>query len=345
MSARNNIVSFDEARRARMMRNAASFDYEGTKAASSQSSFSMPGSFERSTRAWRKSCERSEAFVSAHREQLQNKRRFNWSDTVGFSFEDEDSAVKLTRFKSQRAQNRAQKSVDERHARLVQENMQRRESLRQPEYRSYGEGRFARTYDDNVQVREYGRKPRDVEYREYGRGAAPRKVTEVEYKSMRKQKAEEPKRAKVAKSNYKPKDGLERWLRFGRAYSRPVMHKIILSVSAVLLVAMVGVFLYPAAKDYYVSVRENDRLNAEYQAVLDRNDILRDEIETLQTDEGIEDLAREAFGWVKKGETSVAVVGMDENTISAYVPNIPQGSVEAPRSWLTDLLDSFFGIK
>ena len=144
---------------------------------------------------------------------------------------------------------------------------------------------------------------------------------------------------------YKPKDGVDRWLRFGRAYSRPVMHKIILSVSAVLLVAMIGVFLYPAAKDYYVSVRENDRLNAEYQAVLDRNDILRDEIETLQTDEGIEDLAREAFGWVKKGETSVAVVGMEEKTISAYVPNIPQGSVEAPRSWLTDLLDSFFGIK
>ena len=57
-------------------------------------------------------------------------------------------------------------------------------------------------------------------------------------------------------------------------------------------------FLYTPAQQLYHSVREHDRLQAEYAAIEQRNASLESEVGTLQTDAGIEDRAPEQFGWV-----------------------------------------------
>ena len=61
-------------------------------------------------------------------------------------------------------------------------------------------------------------------------------------------------------------------------------------------------FLYTPAQQLYHSVREHDRLEAEYAAIEQRNASLESEVGTLQTDAGIEDRAHEQFGWVPEGE-------------------------------------------
>ena len=74
---------------------------------------------------------------------------------------------------------------------------------------------------------------------------------------------------------------------------------------------LTGIFLYPSAKQYYVTMRECDRLQAEYEAIENRNANIQSEVDALATDAGVEDRAREEFGWVKTGEHAVNVRGLD----------------------------------
>lgn len=103
-------------------------------------------------------------------------------------------------------------------------------------------------------------------------------------------------------------------------------------------------FLYGPAQQYYQEVRERDRLQAEYTAVQQRNDALQDEVDTLSTNEGVEDRAHEEFGWVKSDETAGSVTGIDVEKESDFRANIVSDSIDPPDTWYSGILDPLFGV-
>lgn len=115
--------------------------------------------------------------------------------------------------------------------------------------------------------------------------------------------------------------------------------------AAVVMVCLIAVcvFMYPVAQQYYVTSRENAQLQAEYDALIQRKDALDSEVAFLQTDEGIEDRAREDFGWVKEGENAVKVYGLENTQADTSITkSVPAGSVEAPDAWYTPFLNFIF---
>ena len=131
---------------------------------------------------------------------------------------------------------------------------------------------------------------------------------------------------------------------FGRGFASSPRFMVGVALAACLV--LTGIFLYPSAQQYYVTMRECDRLQAEYEAIENRNANIQSEVDALATDAGVEDRAREEFGWVKTGEHAVNVrgldVGEDESTFRA---NIVQGSVKAPETWYSKWLDPLFGVE
>lgn len=118
-------------------------------------------------------------------------------------------------------------------------------------------------------------------------------------------------------------------------------------VGAILVVAVLALgFLYPAAKDSYVAMRAQAQLQAEYDALVQRNEAIQANVDRLSTDEGVEDKAREDFGWVKSGENSVNVYGLeeDEEALSTLNADVTAGSVPAPETWYSSFLDPLFGV-
>ena len=117
-----------------------------------------------------------------------------------------------------------------------------------------------------------------------------------------------------------------------------------LSVAACLVIA--GMFMYPAAKQYYTEMRHLDKVNAEYQAVTDRNADLAATRDYLQSETGIEEMAHEKYGWVNEGEHSVLVYGLpDDGTMADTNLYIKRGSVSAPETWYSVILDPLFGVE
>ena len=106
---------------------------------------------------------------------------------------------------------------------------------------------------------------------------------------------------------------------------------------------MTVVFLYPPAQQYYQEVRERDRLQAEYEAIQQRNDAIQRQVDYLSGDAGVEDKARREFGWVLEGEQSVSVSGIDVEDDSTFTANIVAGEVPAPDTWYS-FLDPLFGV-
>lgn len=116
-------------------------------------------------------------------------------------------------------------------------------------------------------------------------------------------------------------------------------------VMLVILACMVAscAFLYPAAKNYYTAMRDEAKVQAEYDAVSAHNDRVQSEIDTLSTSEGIEDRAREQYGWVKSGENSVSVSGLDSSSGSNVDTLVARDGVSAPATWYSGVLDRLFG--
>ena len=74
---------------------------------------------------------------------------------------------------------------------------------------------------------------------------------------------------------------------------------------------------------------------------------MESEIEHLKTDEGIKDAARTELGWVEEGETAGVVQGLDQEASSqkdeSINAQVKSGSVPAPETWYSPMLDAFFG--
>ena len=122
--------------------------------------------------------------------------------------------------------------------------------------------------------------------------------------------------------------------------------RMAVSLACVACLVLTCVFLYPTAKQCYVTMRECDRLQAEYEAIENRNAAIQAEVDALSTQEGVEDRAREELGWVKTGEHAVTVYGIDvSEDDTAFSANIVPGSVEAPDTWYSQWLDPLFGVE
>ena len=106
------------------------------------------------------------------------------------------------------------------------------------------------------------------------------------------------------------------------------------------------VLLYPAAQTYYLETREQSRLQAEYDALSARNEAIESQIEYLKTDEGIEDAAHKELGWVYDGQVAGVVRGLGNEKGTAQdelIAQVKSGSVPAPETWYSPMLDVLFG--
>lgn len=101
------------------------------------------------------------------------------------------------------------------------------------------------------------------------------------------------------------------------------------------------VMLYGPACDYYEAWREGLDLQATYDASVQSNEQLTEDVNTLTTTEGIEDLARKR-GYVEDGETGVVVEGLEEDDQTTEV--VGSGDVvSAEVPWYISALDFIFG--
>ncbi len=118
-------------------------------------------------------------------------------------------------------------------------------------------------------------------------------------------------------------------------------------IGALICVAVAVLFLYPTAQQFYTEVRTQDKLQAEYSQIAERNAAIQSDIDRLSTDEGIQDAAREQLGWVVAGETAGVVSGLDgegaSESSSAVYAQVDANSVKTPETWYSSVLDPIFG--
>lgn len=144
-----------------------------------------------------------------------------------------------------------------------------------------------------------------------------------------------------------PRASKKRGFSFSSVAALKSSPKFIATAAVAACLALSCVFLYPAAQQYYHAVRENDRLQAEYAALEERNEALQSDVSSLQTDSGVEARAHEQFGWVKDGEETATVRGLEieKEDASTFRANITPGSIEAPDTWYSPFFDALFGVE
>lgn len=117
-------------------------------------------------------------------------------------------------------------------------------------------------------------------------------------------------------------------------------------VSLIAVVFAVTMLYFPC-QNYYNETRQLQQLQAEYDALQEYNTQMQNQVDYLNTDEGIEDYARSELGWIRPGEHVVSVEGVTPSTSNSRsndrVYAIPAGSVAAPDTWYSGFLDVIFG--
>ena len=117
-------------------------------------------------------------------------------------------------------------------------------------------------------------------------------------------------------------------------------------VSLIAVVFAVTMLYFPC-QNYYNETRQLQQLQAEYDALQEYNTQMQNQVDYLNTDEGIEDYARSELGWIRPGEHVVSVEGVTPSTGTSRsndrVYAIPAGSVAAPDTWYSGFLDVIFG--
>ena len=128
---------------------------------------------------------------------------------------------------------------------------------------------------------------------------------------------------------------------------RPKSLLVRVLIGLLALVLFSADFLYPVARDYYTAVREHARVEAAYEVAAQRTAALEADVAALSTDEGIQDRAREEYGWVMPGENAVTVTGLQQASHPTQTANdVPTvESVTAPETWYSPTLDVLFGYR
>lgn len=121
------------------------------------------------------------------------------------------------------------------------------------------------------------------------------------------------------------------------------------ALTAALCLVLAVVFLYTPAQHYYQSVREHDRLVAEYTSIQERNVKLDAQNEALASSAGMEDAVRQKYGYVVAGDETAVVSGLSDEAYASsgdgVEANVLSSSVKAPEKWYTPILDALFGVE
>lgn len=121
------------------------------------------------------------------------------------------------------------------------------------------------------------------------------------------------------------------------------------ALTAVLCLVLAVVFLYTPAQHYYQSVREHDRLVAEYASIQERNVKLDEQNAALASSAGMEDAVRQKYGYVVNGDETAVVSGLSEAAYESsgdgVEANVLSSTVKAPEEWYTPFLDALFGVE
>ena len=115
------------------------------------------------------------------------------------------------------------------------------------------------------------------------------------------------------------------------------------AIVPVLVIAFAAVIIYPSAKSYYIADRDKQLVEAEYALVQERNQELQDEIDTLKTDEGIENQARAQYGYSYEDENSVVVEGIDNSALE-LPDQVSASDVKLEENAWTQFCDMIFGL-
>lgn len=116
-----------------------------------------------------------------------------------------------------------------------------------------------------------------------------------------------------------------------------------LAITGCVIILVIAV-LYPVMREYYQTLRTEQRLQAQIEAVTARNEAVQAENEALNTPEGIENQAQSDLGWTKEGENA-AVVTNEQGTIdnvSRLPDHLDKDSITAPKTWYYNILDFVF---
>ena len=116
--------------------------------------------------------------------------------------------------------------------------------------------------------------------------------------------------------------------------------RVLFGVIALLIVA--AAVLYPMGCTYYQALRQEQTLQAELDAVNQRNEQIDAENKQLETDEGVENQAREEYGWVKDDEKATVVVNSDDSGSGDMPSQVDGSKIEPPHTWYYDILDIIF---
>lgn len=119
--------------------------------------------------------------------------------------------------------------------------------------------------------------------------------------------------------------------------------RVLVCITAAILISCL--FLYAPAKGYYTQMRDTQKLQVEYDAVLSRNEQLRASVANLESPEGIESQATQELGLVKQGEGSALVSGIDnsDDTSNKLIKYVNSSEIKAPSTWYSDICDVIFG--
>lgn len=122
----------------------------------------------------------------------------------------------------------------------------------------------------------------------------------------------------------------------------------IISVVVFCLIFFIA-FLYQPAKNYYISVRENDKLQLQYELLCKNNEELSDDIEFLQTEDGIKQKATDSLGLIEQGESIGYVAGTDiedgrTNLSSSTSSKISFKNVKSPTTWYSPIFNFIFNV-
>ena len=116
--------------------------------------------------------------------------------------------------------------------------------------------------------------------------------------------------------------------------------RVFFGAIAVLIVAVA--VLYPIGCTYYQALRKEQTLQAELDAVNQRNEQIYAENKQLETDEGVENQAREEYGWVKDDEKATVVVNSGDSGSGDMPSQVDGSKIEPPHTWYYDILDIIF---
>lgn len=115
-----------------------------------------------------------------------------------------------------------------------------------------------------------------------------------------------------------------------------------IALGALVLLVVAAAVLYPMGCTYYQTLRNEQRLQAELDAVNERNAQLEAENKALETDEGVESQAREEYGWVKDGEKATVVTNNTDDDQGDLPSQVDGSTIEPPHTWYYDILDVVF---